>query len=1367
MPQKVEVPGKGIIEFPDNMSPEEMSFHIQRTWPELAPKAGAKPEPHYDWTPAENAVRVGLGVGENALSMLTGRITGGVGGLAGLATMPFTGPSNSVDLMEKIKNYAYAPKTEMGQTIAKGIDWPIEKLRQMAKTVEDKRMAEHPGSQFQAVMSGLGDALPDLLMFAMEKPNFASSIKPLMKGKGISKPIFGASMEEILKTNPELAPTSTKVPLAEVPSGTDPNMFPFVGEGKTKVRGGNRGKITVAPDPFGLSKEVPPTPKTVSDILTPEGKIDNIIKKILEAKLSKEPIPSEKPITPIETTSTNVVEKPVTTIITQPIKEGIGKPFSQKVFIGSEQENSLYSMTTSMPKENGTPLPYNVKLDKPYYINSPITPEVEQVARKLKADGVISNSTGQVRPFSHLDSVREIGKAIPPTVTKPVEVLKPVEVPPLDRATLLSDSRVAREYNKVADNANPLEPDYKVADKWLESNGVKLYNENHQVGGKVGSIEDLVKESGKISPWDAIRNEKGGVELDKVKDSIYEALWKAGKYFPKIGTIGHEDLTQLQSLLSRIHSPTFLAEVDPFPLRLTDFLYNKVGLNQTDITSIIRDGSKSEIFKTVSDIAKTGGYIPEGDSFVEVLKRDQRSILGSKEGPVISSRQGAPRRIVSGGVDYEVEKKMLTEKKTHLLDQLYKGLSKEQETIVGKLLSKYEDSSKIPQEIKDMYPHEVQVMDGVRNLIFRDLWEKGNIGGKNAPKYIEGYFTQVYQDINELDTKAKENVIKAVANENGIDEVLARRILEGKHPDILSIKGHMPDQGFFGPMSKSRTLKVPLELENIRVWDKKLIEWYINGAARYIGLKKFMPIAKQGLKDLTPDTALLKSNIKGAMEEYVDVTRGIPISWDMKSPSWIRKAARVENLRQSTKLMGNAAFGLTNLTQYPLNSGIRMLSHTRPGDGLFNFARGAFKVFTEEGRRIARESGVNTDIGKGELSLGDFHGTVRKIIEILNTFAEVTEKFNKTAEVNRVWPDLIKEGMKKGLTGDALNQYALSELRYSVAKTQFFSGNADRPIAFRGPIGSTVGKFKLFTIKQLEFISNLRGSEIATFIGMNHLIGGPNALGLDMLEDELKDSKYKDSEAAKAFFKYMDAGRKGSISGVTGYDLTRKIGIGMFPGLDQPSKFWDGVIQFMNPVTRSDYQNLMIDIKEGRIATSVGELVDAVKEGNLSMKEFNMFINDLAKTKGDLGIVPIGVKRAAKYYTERQTGLSEDRFGKRIGPSEGLRSLIGYPTNEVSDARKDIATVMDARANALQERKVLEAEFVSAARLQSDRRMKTVMQQLGEYNNRYISQGVEPINPRALLSNMHSANIEKWWNQGRNIWGRSRFIELQNQRKGE
>lgn len=76
-----------------------------------------------------------------------------------------------------------------------------------------------------------------------------------------------------------------------------------------------------------------------------------------------------------------------------------------------------------------------------------------------------------------------------------------------------------------------------------------------------------------------------------------------------------------------------------------------------------------------------------------------------------------------------------------------------------------------------------------------------------------------------------------------------------------------------------------------------------------------------------------------------------------------------------------------------------------------------------------------------------------------------------------------------GLTGDAAVQFARNATRFG----QFTYNTASLPRALRGPTGRFLFQFKPYLVKELEFVSSLRGEEIPRYLTAFLTIGGPRA----------------------------------------------------------------------------------------------------------------------------------------------------------------------------------------------------------------------------------------------------------------------------------
>jgi len=75
----------------------------------------------------------------------------------------------------------------------------------------------------------------------------------------------------------------------------------------------------------------------------------------------------------------------------------------------------------------------------------------------------------------------------------------------------------------------------------------------------------------------------------------------------------------------------------------------------------------------------------------------------------------------------------------------------------------------------------------------------------------------------------------------------------------------------------------------------------------------------------------------------------------------------------------------------------------------------------------------------------------------------------------------------KGATEEAARESAIRGVWFQ----EFTYNTAALPTWMRGPTGRLIGQFKPYLIKEIEFISSLRGAEIAKYMAMQTVLGGP------------------------------------------------------------------------------------------------------------------------------------------------------------------------------------------------------------------------------------------------------------------------------------
>jgi hypothetical protein len=103
---------------------------------------------------------------------------------------------------------------------------------------------------------------------------------------------------------------------------------------------------------------------------------------------------------------------------------------------------------------------------------------------------------------------------------------------------------------------------------------------------------------------------------------------------------------------------------------------------------------------------------------------------------------------------------------------------------------------------------------------------------------------------------------------------------------------------------------------------------------------------------------------------------------------------------------------------------------------------------------------------------------------------------------------------------------------------QFTYDVASLPELMRSPTGKLLMQFKPYLLKELEFISSLRGPEIARYIGMQVALGGPRGLIMVAKSLPLIGAYYGWNELEDWMNKEYPRTSRGLVGGLTGTDIS-------------------------------------------------------------------------------------------------------------------------------------------------------------------------------------------------------------------------------------
>lgn len=197
MPQIVEVPGIGQVEFPDGMTDEQIVSAIKANEPaKQKPPSTARPAPiQRAPKPAGNvfnALLEPVGVlGSSAIAAPVSGIAGigsAVGNLLGIE-------SNPASVIERVGSaLTYEPRTKAGDVATSGVTYPFRKLAEGADYVGGK-VAEASGSPALGAAANVGiQALPAALL-RTKTPTPAAQTQPLVGTAAVAEKAMQAGFK--------------------------------------------------------------------------------------------------------------------------------------------------------------------------------------------------------------------------------------------------------------------------------------------------------------------------------------------------------------------------------------------------------------------------------------------------------------------------------------------------------------------------------------------------------------------------------------------------------------------------------------------------------------------------------------------------------------------------------------------------------------------------------------------------------------------------------------------------------------------------------------------------------------------------------------------------------------------------------------------------------------------------------------------------------------------------------------------------------------------------------------------------------------------------------------------------------------------
>ena len=169
-----------------------------------------------------------------------------------------------------------------------------------------------------------------------------------------------------------------------------------------------------------------------------------------------------------------------------------------------------------------------------------------------------------------------------------------------------------------------------------------------------------------------------------------------------------------------------------------------------------------------------------------------------------------------------------------------------------------------------------------------------------------------------------------------------------------------------------------------------------------------------------------------------------------------------------------------------------------------------------------------------------FHGFAERAQNALAFLFDKSEQFNRACAFLAAY--------NKAKDGGATEAEACAG-RELVRVTQFFSGRLDAPLFARTPFGRVVMQFKVFTLKEIEFVRRLTRQQALAFALATTAMGGPAAWGIQQAVNHW----FPSSHVAVILNEIQE---KASVAGLAQADhLAKQFGIFMAPGIEDLGRY--------------------------------------------------------------------------------------------------------------------------------------------------------------------------------------------------------------------
>ena len=442
------------------------------------------------------------------------------------------------------------------------------------------------------------------------------------------------------------------------------------------------------------------------------------------------------------------------------------------------------------------------------------------------------------------------------------------------------------------------------------------------------------------------------------------------------------------------------------------------------------------------------------------------------------------------------------------------------DTIINKVDELF-PSATVSQDVVNMF-------DQMRRNVTKRIANLANIPEERK---IEKYITRMYVDLTkDMSSKDVAKTLDAIRDRTNVDQVL--------HQKVLREMGIIPKEKFFGPLSETRARNLPQTLADELFLRKEydvfsILDSYIRGSSLKVSVDKFLSEARPLVGKMSSSIGLHHPLTEYTLK-YMDAYRGIPSG--ILNNTNIRKLASLEGMRQLiSKLGGRTVTALVNLTQTPLNTLPTLIKTSGFKGGTADFIGGLVDYFSSRGQALIKRGGVSLEVPEIARDLSYNRGILKSATDTSLFLFDKVEKFNRGV----AFLSGKRTSERAGLTA----RNAINFSRQISDVSQFIMGRSNRPLAMQNPLGSTIGRFKIYSFNQLNFMVNTfkDPKAAATYIGVLSAIVGPDGMPfIENMRQQLNE-RHPDSNLTKA----LNGWQRASLSGRLGVDLS-SLGIG-FP----------------------------------------------------------------------------------------------------------------------------------------------------------------------------------------------------------------------------